>query len=77
MTRRVFTRRRHAVRISLWTMRLALWLGLPLTLGVQVMEFLETPGLPVIGLAGLIVVVVVWSLSVFRAHDLSGEWRFY
>ena len=77
MTKRVFTRRRHAVRSSRRTVRAAVWLGLPVAISVYLFEWMEAPGLPVIGLATLIGVLVIWSLSVFRAHDLTGEWRFF
>jgi membrane protein YdbS with pleckstrin-like domain len=77
MTKRVFTRRRHAVRSSRLTVRAAVWLGLPIAISVYLFEWMEAPGLPVMGLAILIGVLVVWSLSVFRTHDLTGEWQFY
>jgi membrane protein YdbS with pleckstrin-like domain len=77
MTKRVFTRRRHAVRSSRLTVRAAVWLGFPIAVAVYLFERMEAPGLPVIGLATLIAVLVVWSLSVFRTYDLTGEWRFF
>lgn len=77
MTRRVFTRRRQAVRAALLTMRLALWLGLPVALGAHVFEWLRTEDLPVVGSALLLAVVAIWSLSAYRVHELTGEWRFY
>ena len=77
MAKRVFTGRRHAVRSSRRTVRAAVWLGLPVAISVYLFEWMEAPGLPIIGLAALIGVLVIWSLSVFRAHDLTGEWRFF
>jgi len=77
MKRKVFTRRRQAVRAARRSTRLALWLGLPVVLLLSGWEVASGADLPLLALIAASAALVVWIASVFKAHDLTGEWRLY
>lgn len=77
MKRRVFTRRRHAETKALRRLRLCAWLGGPATLTMMGLEAFVQSGLPTTGTSAFAVVAIAYSSSVFRLHELTGEWRFY
>ena len=77
MKRRVFTRRRHAETQARRRLRLCAWLGVPATLTMIALESVVQGGLPTTSASAFAVVALAYSTSVFRLHDLTGEWRFF
>lgn len=77
MKRRVFTRRRHAETKVRLRLRLCAWLGVPATLAMIGFEAFVQSGLPAASTSAFAVVAVGYSTSVFRLHDLTGEWQFF
>lgn len=77
MQRRVFTRRRHAETKARRRLRLCAWLGAPATLTMIAVEVAAQTGMPAAGASAFAVVALAYSTSVFRLHDLTGEWQFF
>jgi hypothetical protein len=77
MKRRVFTRRRHAETKARRRLRLCAWLGVPATLTMIGLEMFVESGLPTTSTSAFAVVAIAYSTSVFKLHDLTGEWRFF
>lgn len=77
MQRRVFTRRRHAETKARRRLRLCAWLGVPATLTMIAVEAAAQTGLPAAGASAFAVVALAYTTSVYRLHDLTGEWQFF
>lgn len=77
MQRRVFTRRRHAETKARLRLRLCAWLGVPATLTMIGVEAFAQAGLPAAGASAFAVVALAYTTSVYRVHDLTGEWQFF
>ncbi len=77
MQRRVFTRRRHAETKARRRLRLCAWLGVPATLTMIAIETAAQTGLPAAGASAFAVVALAYTASVYRVHDLTGEWQFF
>lgn len=77
MKRRVFARRRSAETRALRRLRLCAWLGAPATLTMIGLEAFAQSGMPATATTAFAVVAIAYSTSVFRLHDLTGEWRFF
>lgn len=77
MKRRVFTRRRHAETTARRRLRLCAWLGVPATLTMIGFEAIAQHGIPAAGASAFAMVAIAYSTSVFKLHDLTGEWRFF
>lgn len=78
MKRRVFTRRRHAENSARRWVRLTVWLGLPITVGVYAWDVASGAStLPTVGVITMAVVGVAWTSAVFRLRELTGEWHFF
>lgn len=77
MQRRVFTRRRHAETKARRRLRLCAWLGVPATLTMIAVEVAGQAGLPATGASAFAVVALAYTTSVYRLHDLTGEWQFF
>lgn len=77
MKRRVFTRRRHAETMARRRLRLCAWVGAPVALTIIFLEAFVQHGMPAAGASAFAIVALAYSTSVFRLHDLTGEWRFF
>ena len=75
--KRVFTRRRHAVRSAHVWLRMAIWFGLPLVALMSYVEIALGAVVPTASLWTAFAAFFVWSVSVLRTRDLTGEWRFF
>ena len=77
MQRRVFTRRRHAETKARRRLRRCVWLGAPATLTMIAIEASAQAGMPAAGASAFAIVALAYTTSVYRLHDLTGEWQFY
>jgi len=77
MKRRVFSRRRHAETQARFWLRLSAWFGIPAALAMIALESVVQGVLPTAGASAFAVVAIAYSTSVFRLHELTGEWRFF
>ncbi len=77
MKRRVFTRRRHAETKARRRLRLCAWLGAPTTLTMFAIEAGAHAGIPATSASAFAIVALAYTASVYRVHDLTGEWQFY
>lgn len=77
MKRRVFARRRHAEIVARRRLRIATWLGAPLASAALVWEVMQGGGMPTLGAMAFAVVAVAYTITLFRIHELTGEWTFF
>ena len=77
MKRRVFTRRRQAQNKARIWLRLCAWIGVPAALTLIAMEVTGHGGMPMTSASAFAVVAFTYSTSVYRVHELTGEWRFF
>ncbi|NQW10357.1 MAG: hypothetical protein HQ481_10820 [Alphaproteobacteria bacterium] len=78
MKRRVFTRRRHAESAARFWVRLSVWLGLPIAIGVYAWGIASGAStMPAAGLITMVIVAIAWTSAVFRLRELTGEWHFF
>jgi hypothetical protein len=77
MKRRVFTRRLYAEIVALRRLRIATWIGGPAASAAMVWEMTQGTGVPTLGSVAFAAVAVTYTLSVYRVHEVTGEWTFF
>mgnify|MGYP001627972507 CR=1 FL=1 len=77
MKRRVFARRRHAEIVARRRLRIATWVGAPLATAALGWEMMQGGGMPTLGAVAFAAVALAYTVSLFRIHDLTGEWTFF
>ncbi len=75
--RRVFTQRRHAEIVARRRLKVATWIGTPIAVAAFVWEVVAGAGTPMLGPVAFAMVIVAYTLSMFRVHSLTGEWTFF
>jgi hypothetical protein len=58
-------------------LKLATWVGAPLAVAVLVWETMHGSDSPTVAPALLALALVAYTVSVYRIHELTGEWRFF